>query len=223
VVVDEETKSALYWNYTSNTLRVWTDGGYAGSHTTAGVHWSDVQEEYNHRISVEHRQSSFEGELAAIQVALSDAPGKCNLEIVTDCLGAVAAITGFNKWKRGRQEKAVGRSIIKTVKAGIRRRKKVGFTIDFTYVPSHVPEKEQWAQQRGEEAVAKWGRKIRQLQDRHGADLDCLIAGNVKADHLATRARIERNTTVTRNVRASRDGVALRHLTGRLVEEDIAA
>jgi exonuclease III len=220
---DSALQSELHWNHATNKVRVWTDGGYKDGQATAGIHWSDSMPTFNQSILINHGTSSLEGELAAIQTAVDCAPEGVHLEIVTDCKSAVSSISGFKGWKRGRQERTSGRSIIKDVNANIRRRRKAGFTIDFTYVPSHVPEKEQQAQQAGKEAVSKWNNKMASLRDCHGADLDSLIAGNVNADALATRARTKHTSTTSRNVRASRDGVALRHLTGRLIEKDVAS
>jgi len=97
-----ESEGFVHRNYATNTIRIWTDGGYKEGVATAAVYAGDhptLQE----RINVVHGESSFIGELVAILIALQKAPTNTHLEVITDCTSAITAINNYGKWKKGRQ------------------------------------------------------------------------------------------------------------------------
>jgi ribonuclease HI len=218
-VFGEEVRSELTWNYMTNTVQVWMDGGFVPGCATAGVHFGP--ECFNDKILVVRGKLSYMGELTAVLIALQWIPEGCNVEVVTDCTSVIHTLSNFSKWKRGQQADMEGRSVVWQILDMTDKHKSAGHMVSYVYIPSHISEKQARYKKEGGEGLEKWTAKLGAIMEWHRADSNSLHKGNEATDTLATTARSKPNVMYNCGVTASTNNIALMHTDGSLTEHNL--
>ncbi len=181
------------YTWDGDTILAFTDGsldkknGSAG----AGIFFSE-KSSINKCFNVPDCCSSLQAELYAIAFVTGLKSIKGNIRIITDNLGAIDIIRGFEKYELNLQLKTKNRSVVRQILNDIKLRKERNEYVTFEHIFSHIEKK----MKSNDKNLIK---KIEERKLNLGYKWNTYIEGNEKADKLANKGRKSKQTLAINN------------------------